>query len=308
MKKKIIVIGSYAVGMSIVCERFPVAGETVPGSEFLLSHGGKGSNQAIAAARMGGRVVYATRLGHDEFGDKAMQLYEQEAIDASFVKRSDSNLKTGVGLIYVNQEGENEIVIDFAANREFSRSDVDEMMPEILSSSMVLMQLEGSMDTVEYTAHKCKENGIPFVLNPAPYVELSDELLMNCTYITPNQTEGRRILGIGVEDAIADDEIAKRIRNEKQVENVILTMGSQGAYVETADISEHVEGIQVSVLDTTGAGDTFTGAFCVALSENYSILEAVRFANVAAGLAVTKLGVVESIPHRSEVEQILNNK
>lgn len=304
-KKKIAVIGSYAVGMTIVGDHFPIAGETVPGSDFLMSHGGKGSNQAVAAARMGGDVVYGTCIGNDSFGDMALRLYAEEAIDASHVRRSDKGLSTGVGLIYVNREGENEIIIDFAANREFSPADVDAMEPELKACSMLLMQLEGSMETVEYAAAKCRALGTPFVLNPAPYAPLSDELLRNCTYLTPNQTEARGILGLKADDPIGDGALARRIQREKGVENVIVTLGGDGAYVQTPTLSERVAGIRVQPVDTTGAGDTFTGAFCVALAEGMPILDAVRFANAAAGIAVTKAGVVESIPTREEVNRRL---
>ena len=151
MKEKIAVIGSYAVGMTIVGGHFPAPGETVPGRNFQMTHGGKGSNQAVAAARMGAEVVYGTC--------------------------------TGVGLIFVNENGENEIIIDFAANREYSRRDIDAMMPVIRQCKLVLMQLECSMDIVEYTAECCAKEGIPFVLNPAPYSPLKDGLLEKCTYL-----------------------------------------------------------------------------------------------------------------------------
>lgn len=301
----IVVIGSYAVGMTIVGDHFPIAGETVPGSNFLMSHGGKGSNQAVAAARMGGHVVYGTCVGKDSFGDMAVALFAEEGIDASHVRRSQTGLSTGVGLIFVNREGENEIIIDFAANREFSPADVDAMVPQLKHAKLVLMQLECSMETVEYTAALCKKLGTPFILNPAPYVPLSDELLRNCTYITPNQTEARKIMGLATDDPISDGALAKRIQQEKGVDNVIVTLGSDGAYVQTPELSIHVPGISVKPVDTTGAGDTFTGAFCVALAEGKPILDAVRFSNVAAGLAVTKAGVVESISYRSEVDSRL---
>ena len=307
-RKKIAVIGSYAVGMTIVGDHFPIAGETVPGSDFLMSHGGKGSNQAVAAARMGGSVVYGTCVGSDSFGDMALALYRQEGMDASHVRRSRKGLSTGVGLIFVNKEGENEIIIDFAANREFSPTDVDAMLPELQSSSMLLMQLESSMETVEYAAARCREIGTPFVLNPAPYAPLSDELLQNCTYITPNQTEARKIMGLSASDPIPDGELARRIQKEKGVKNVIITLGAEGAYVQTQELSCRVEGIRVQPVDTTGAGDTFTGAFCVAIAEGMSVLDAVRFSNTAAGLAVTKAGVVESIPSREEVERRLRSE
>lgn len=306
-KKKIAVIGSYAVGMTISGEHFPIPGETVPGHDFIMCHGGKGSNQAVAAARMGAQVVYGTCIGADSFGDNAMKLFADEGMDATAVKRSETGQSTGVGLVLVNAEGENEIVIDFAANKEFSPADVDRMLPVLKDCALLLMQLESSMETVEYAAHKCKEIGIPFVLNPAPYAPLSDALLADCTYITPNQTEARLILGLDSNDPREDAEIA-RMLSEKGIENIVMTLGGNGCYIKTADMDTQVAGFKVQAVDTTGAGDTFTGAFCVAIAEGKSITEAVEFGNAAAGLSVTRYGVVESIPTREEAERMIQEK
>lgn len=305
-KEKIAVIGSYAVGMTISGDHFPVPGETVPGHDFVMCHGGKGSNQAVAAARMGADVVYGTCVGKDSFGDWALKLYEEEGVNARAVRRSACGLSTGVGLIYVNKEGENEIVIDFAANREFSPEDLDGMDSELEECKLLLTQLEGSMETVEYAAEKCRKMGLPFALNPAPFSPLSEGLLQKCTYMTPNQTEARLILGLESDDARPDAEVA-RMLYEKGVKNVIMTLGQDGCYIKNDEMDMQVPGISVEAVDTTGAGDTFTGAFCVAIAEGKSIPEAVRLGNAAAGLAVTKFGVVESIPSREEAEKLLHS-
>lgn len=304
MKEKIAVIGSYAVGMTIVGGHFPAPGETVPGRNFQMTHGGKGSNQAVAAARMGAEVVYGTCIGEDTFGDMAMKMYQEENIDASYVTRSKTGLSTGVGLIFVNENGENEIIIDFAANREYSRRDIDAMMPVIRQCKLVLMQLECSMDIVEYTAECCAKEGIPFVLNPAPYLPLKDGLLEKCTYLTPNESEARQILGLAPDAPVADEEVAERLY-AKGIKNVVMTLGSKGAYIRNAEMSEKIFSEKVDAVDTTGAGDTFTGAFCVALAEGKSVRDAVCFGNAAAGISVTKYGVVESIPTREEVDKRL---
>lgn len=302
MQKKIAVIGSYAVGMTVKGDHFPQPGETVPGHGFQMTHGGKGSNQAVAAARMGAKVVYGTCLGDDTFGQMAMELYAKEGIDSSYVRKSIQGLPTGVGLIFVNEKGENEIITDFAANMEYSRDDIDRMLPAIRECSLVLMQLECSLDIVEYTALCCKRERIPFVLNPAPCQLLSDELLAACTYLTPNESEGRQLLGLDAGADIADEEVAERLY-QKGVQNVVMTLGSKGAYIRNAQIKEKIDAIQTEAVDTTGAGDTFTGAFCVALAEGKDIREAVCFGNAAAGISVAKYGVVESIPFRKEVEK-----
>ena len=306
-KHKIAVVGSYAVGMTIFGDHLPIAGETVPGHGFFACHGGKGSNQAVAAARMGAKVVYGTCIGKDSFGDGAMKLFEEEEMDASFVRRSETGQSTGVGIVIINSEGENEIVIDFGANKEFSPADIDRMLPALKDCSLLLMQLEGSMETVEYAAERCKEIGVPFILNPAPFSPLSDELLANCTYITPNQTEARLILGLATDDPRPDSEIADMLY-AKGIRNVIVTLGSEGCYIRNDELNVRIPGIQVEAVDTTGAGDTFTGAFCMALAEGKSIPEACRFGNVAAGIAVTVPGVVESIPTREAVEERLKEQ
>lgn len=300
-KPRIAVIGSYAVGMTMMCQAFPIGGETVPGHDFAAVHGGKGSNQAVAARRAGAEVLYGGCVGRDSFGDGAEALYRAEGIDARFLRRSSRGLSTGVGFVIVNAEGENEIVIDFAANNEFSPADVDAMLPELKSCALLLMQLESDLDTVYYAAQKCREHGIPFVLNPAPFRPLPEGLPELCTYLTPNQTEARQLLGLPADDPTEDGEIARRI-HALGVKTVIMTLGGDGAMIVTDGVCKRIPGIRVNAVDTTGAGDTFSAAFCVALAEGKSVEEAVGFANVAAGLAVTKYGVVEGIPTRKEID------
>lgn len=300
-KAKLAVIGSYAIGMTITCDHFPVGGETVPGSNFQLMHGGKGSNQAVAASRLGGEVLYGGCVGNDSFGDMCYRLYQEENMDTACIRRSEKGLSTGVGLIYVDSGGENEIVIDLAANLEFSPADIDRMMPRIRECSLVLMQLEMETETVLHAARKCREAGISFVLNPAPYREIPEVLLQCCDYVTPNQTEGRLMLGAASGDCISDEEVGRRLC-EKGVRNVVMTLGSGGALYVNGDGIRRIPGITVQAVDTTGAGDTFSAAFCVALAEGKSTEEAIAFGNTAAGLAVTKYGVIESIPSRTAVE------
>lgn len=304
--EKIAVIGSYAVGMTICCDHFPVGGETVAGNNFQAMHGGKGSNQAVAAARMGAEVIFGSCVGQDSFGDKSFELYREERINASYVKRSQTGQSTGVGLIYVNSDGENEIVIDFAANKELTPEDIETMRTQLKSCKLLLMQLEIDLKTVAYAAKLCKEEGITFVLNPAPFQNLQEGILENCDYLTPNQTEARLLLGLETDDTLSDEEVAKRI-HQKGVANVIMTLGGEGALIVNEEGCKKVPGIEVEAVDTTGAGDTFSAAFCVALSEDKTLEEAVRFGNIAAGLAVTKYGVVESIPYRKEVEEYENS-
>ena len=301
--RPVAVIGSYAVGMTIACSHFPAAGETVPGRDFEMMHGGKGSNQAVAAARLGGNVLFAGCVGRDSFGDMCMDLMKEEGISGNYIVRSETGRSTGVGLIYVNEEGENEIVIDFAANEELSGADIDRMLPALKECSLVLMQLEINMDTVVYTAEKCRELGIPFVLNPAPYRQMPAELAGFCDYLIPNQTEARLMLGLDARSDISDEEAASRIW-KMGAGCVIMTLGADGALIVDGNGMTKVDGIRVDAVDTTGAGDTFCGSFCVALSEGKDTREAVSLAVKAAGLSVTKYGVIQSIPYRKDVDSI----
>lgn len=304
VREKVAVIGSYAVGMTMSTERFPTEGETVLGSNFQMHYGGKGSNQAVAAARMGADVLYGGCLGKDSFGDMALELYDKEDMNVTYVRRSTTGASTGVGLVIVNAHGENEIVIDFAANNEVGPEDIDNMMPDIKKCRYLLMQLEINIDTVIYAAKRCKEENVRFILNPAPYHDLPKEIYSYCDYLTPNETEAKSILGLKKEEPVSQMEVAKRIY-ALGVKNVIITLGGKGALIYNNEIQEVIEGIKVLAVDTTGAGDTFNGALMVGLAEGKTIQEAVRFGNAAAALSVTVEGVVPSIPYRNQVEELL---
>lgn len=299
----ITVIGSYAVGMTIKTNRFPLIGETVPGYGFSVLHGGKGSNQAIAAARLGGDVFYYTCVGNDSYGKEAFKLYKQEGVNASAVKLSD-NLSTGVGIVTVNNAGENQIIIDIGANNDIEATDIDKIIPAIKKSSYVLMQLEINIDAVSYIAKVIHKMGIPLILNPAPFQQMSNDVLKCCDYIIPNETEARLLLGLAPDDPSADEMLAEKIL-DLGVKTVIMTLGSKGALIAGPKKYEYVYGKKVDAVDTTGAGDTFSAAFTVALSEGKEIREAVDFANCAAALSVTKNGVVPSLPTREQVDAFM---
>lgn len=273
-REKVAVIGSYAVGLTMTTDRFPTDGETVLGRSFQEHYGGKGSNQAIAAARLGGDVIFGSCVGNDNYGDKAIELYKKEQLDYRYVRRSTHGTSTGVGLVAVNKDGENQIVIDFAASNEVDRDDVDKMFQEIKDCKYLLMQLEISCDTVVYAAEKCKEENVQFILNPAPYQELPKEIYANCDYLTPNETEARSILGLDSDEYISDMDLAKGIY-DLGVKNVIITLGSKGALIYNDEIQKNIGGIKVSAVDSTGAGDTFNGALMVALSEGKDIIKRV---------------------------------
>ncbi len=307
LKPIITVVGSYAVGMTMRCTDFPVKGETVEGSDFQLMHGGKGSNQAVACARLGGSVNFATCVGEDSFGEMCYSLMRQECINTPFLRTSKKGSSTGVGFVCVNDEGENEIVISLAANYEFDRNDIDLMVESLNESNVVLMQLEMDMNTVEYMASKCKEKDVMFVLNVAPYKKLSDTLLKNITYLILNEIEARQLVGCDLISAISDEEVANLII-KKGVGTVIMTLGQRGALIASKDRVALIPAITVKAVDTTGAGDVFCGAFCVGIAEGKQVEEAVKTANICAGLAVTKYGVVDSIPDKTQLEIYLKEE
>lgn len=299
----ITVIGSYAVGMSAVTDKFPVKGETKIGRNFALSHGGKGSNQAIAAARSGGKVYFGGCIGSDEFGENAIKLYKEEKINYDYLKHSNK-YSTGVGLIFVDGNGENMIVIDLGANNDIFPEDIAKMEDVIKNSSILLMQLEIEESAVVSAAKIARKNGVRVILNPAPYKPMSRDLLENIDIFTPNETEARAVVGLDSKADISDEELADRIL-KMGVKTVIITLGERGAYIANKNMKQYVPSKKVNAVDTTGAGDTFSGALSVAVSEGKDLVEAVKFASAAAGISVTKYGVVEAIPYRDEVEKFL---
>lgn len=294
----ITVIGSYAVGMTMECQEFPVAGETVKGHNFRRLHGGKGSNQAIGVARMGGKAIFGSCVGMDSFGDDALAMHDAEGIDRRFVKRTDKDA-TGVGLVIVAASGNNEIVIGLGANEHFLPSDVDAMRDTIAKSDLLLVQLEMNLESVLHAIDVAKEVGVPVILNPAPFSRIPDEAIRKVTYLTPNETEAAAMLGLA---SVPDGrELAHRL-HETYGSSAVVTLGEKGAYIKSKDIDEQVPGIKVEPVDSTGAGDTFSSALAVALGEGKDLRQAVRFANYAGGLSVTVKGVVESIPYRRQIK------
>ncbi len=310
LSKKIIVVGSCNTDMVIKADRLPVPGETILGGTFFMNPGGKGANQAVAASRMGGSVTLISKTGNDVFGKQSVMLYTAENIKTDFIY-SDPKHPSGVALITVDSQGENCIVVASGANAYLNPSDIDKASAEIENSDLVLMQLEIPIETVEYVAEMASNKGIKVILNPAPARALSDNLLKNLYIIIPNKSEAEILSGIKVSD-IDSAKQAADIISAKGVDIVVITLGSQGALIKEHEEYLFVEAFKVDALDTTAAGDTFCGAFCVGLSEGRSIPEAVKLAARAAALTVTRMGAQASIPYRSElssfdVEQLKNS-
>lgn len=297
--KKIIIIGSCNTDMVIKTARIPVPGETIIGGTFFMNPGGKGANQAVAVARLGGVATFVAKTGNDMFGRQSVDLYQSENINTDYVF-SDPQRPSGVALISVDAHGENSIVVASGANAALLPKDIDHAREAIETSSYLLMQLEVPMETIEYSADIASKKGVKIVLNPAPAAFLPQSLIEKLYLITPNKTEAEMLTGIKVSDVESAKKAAKAI-STKGVENVIITLGSDGSVVKEKDNYYHVEAYKVETVDTTAAGDTFNGALCVALSEGKELKEAVEFAAKAAALSVTRMGAQSSIPYRKEV-------
>lgn len=297
--KKILIVGSSNTDMVIKTHNFPAPGETILGGRFLMNAGGKGANQAVAAARLGGMVTFVGKIGDDIFGKQAVQQLEDEGINVDFVAVDPEN-PSGVALITVDKKGENSIVVAPGSNGTLSSADFDKALAELDDSEFVLMQLEIPIPTVEHIARMAAKKQKKVVLNPAPAAVLTDELLQNLYIITPNETEAELLTGIKVTDEQSALKAAL-VLNEKGVELVIITMGSAGAFLLSNGKSEIISAPKVEAVDTTAAGDTFNGALVVALSEGKTIQESIAFANKAAAISVTRIGAQSSVPFRKEI-------
>lgn len=300
--KKIVVVGSCNTDMVIKADRLPIPGETILGGTFFMNPGGKGANQAIAAARLGGAVTLISRTGNDVFGKQSVMLYNAENIKTDFIF-SDAKHPSGVALITVDSFGENCIVVASGANAYLSPADIKKASSEIEESFLVLMQLEIPIETVEYVAGLAHSKGVKVILNPAPARALSDGLLRNLYMIVPNKSEAEILSGIKVSD-IESAKQAADIISQKGVDIVVITLGPQGALIKENKEFHYVEASKVEAVDTTGAGDTFCGAVCVGLSEGKSILDSVKMAARAAALTVTRMGAQTSTPYRTELSSL----
>jgi ribokinase len=305
MGSRIAVVGSSNTDMIIKVDRLPAPGETVIGGEFSTAAGGKGANQAVAAARAGAEVSFIGRVGDDMFGEQALEGFAEDGIDVSHVLR-DATAPSGVALIFVDEGGENSIAVASGANAKLTAADIAVAGDAIASADVLVMQLETPLETVQAAAAMATENGVRVILNPAPAQPLSDEILCNVSILTPNESEAELLTGIQVEDD-AGAAAAARALAARGVGTVILTLGSRGAFVFESDRGELVPGFEVRAVDTTAAGDVFNGSLAVGLAEGKPLAEAVRFANAAAALSVTKLGAQPSAPTLSEIEGFLRD-
>lgn len=306
-KSHITVMGSFVADLAFRTERLPARGETFMGNAFKLGPGGKGSNQAVAAARSGAQVSFISKVGNDPFGELARSMYREEGIDARYLLTSQN--ATGAAAILIDaQSGENSIIVVPGACLDLKPEEVDGMKELIAASALFVTQLELALPTVEHGLMLAHSLGVPTILNPAPARKLPDSVFPCCDYVTPNETETEVLTGIRVACA-ADAERAAQAFLALGVRNVAITMGAQGAFVMNQSLKATVPAIDAGpVVETTGAGDAFNGGFAVALSEGADLVEAAGFGCAVAGLSVTRHGTAPSMPYRAEVDALLERQ
>lgn len=299
MVAKIVVVGSFNVDLTSYMERIPVPGETVEGDRFVTGPGGKGSNQAVAAARLGAEVTFIGRVGKDVFAPIALNIWKDEGINTDFVVQ-DPNVSTGVAPIFVEKSGENSIVVVLGANLAITTEDIDKAADVIAEADILMTQLEITDEIMAYALKVAKDKGIKTILNPAPARPLPSEIIALADYITPNETElatlssdHRDVIEMGRSLLVRDDQ------------TIVATLGASGArYIQKVD-TESIPTYKVDVVDTTGAGDAFNGGLAVGLAEGKTLKDAIAFANATAALCVTKPGTAPSMPRRDAVEALL---
>ena len=309
MSKKLIVLGSSNVDYILNVPHFLSPGETLAGDQYQVALGGKGANQAVAAGRAGADITFIAAVGDDSVGFEAMEQFKKDQIDTHLMQVVPDE-KTGVALIFVNNEGENMIGIYSGANAHVTPEFITPLLSTIESADMLLIQLETPQETLELAAQKAKDAGVSVVLNPAPARALSDSFLANINVITPNETEAEILTGIRVETDL-DADLAAQALHAYSIETVIITLGKRGAWVSVKSAGnavgegQLVPGFVVKAIDTIGAGDTFNGVLVTALLEDKTLMEAVKMGHAAAALAVMKKGAQPAVPWRADIDQFL---
>ena len=299
------IVGSYNVGLLFKSQRLPSPGETIIAEQFCEVAGGKGSNQALATAMLGGQVQFVACVGDDRYGDDAFATFERQHINTKYVRR-DSTTHTGMGAVLVDQGGRNLISVAPGANYNLSEKDIDAAEGAFEKSLVVGFQLENRIEVVEYAIRKVHSRKVKVLLDPAPAAKLPDDIYPCIDFIKPNEHEAKILTGIVVTD-VKSAARAGRWLVDRGVGVALITLGQLGAVSVTADQEEHYAAHQVDATDTTGAGDVFSGAFLAAYSRGDTLDQCVRFAGAAAAISVTRLGVLESIPQLGEVVGLLSN-
>ncbi len=296
----ILVIGSLNADLVVRAPRFPKPGETISGEDLQIIPGGKGANQAVAAASGGANVVMVGRVGKDSFGPFLLDSLKSDHIDTSHVIPDES--ATGTATIVVDSSGQNSIVLSPGANGKVSVEDINSIH---VNAKILILQLEIPIETVIFAAKWGREKNMTVILNPAPAHELSDELISTVDYLLPNETELNLLSGVPVKDMASAEQAARTLLG-RGARHVIVTLGEKGALIVSADQVKHVDTYKVNVVDTTAAGDAFIGGFASALLRGLELNEAVKYGNACGALAVTKFGAQPSLPTKEEVEKLMS--
>jgi ribokinase len=304
MSKQITVMGSFVADLAFRTGRLPAWGETFMGGSYQVGPGGKGSNQAVAAARAGARVSFIGKIGNDAFGEMARATYRQEGIDARHLLTSPN--PTGAAAILIDAHtGENAIIVVPSACLDLTAEEVAGMKESIAASAVFITQLELALPTVEAGLMLAHSLGVATILNPAPGRELPQSIFPLCDYVTPNESETEILTGIRVR-SVADAERAAEAFLVLGVRNAVITMGAQGAFVKNRETSAHILACDAGpVVETTGAGDAFNGGFAVALAEGFGMVAAARFGCATAAISVTRPGTAPAMPHRAEIDALI---
>ena len=304
---RIVVVGSFNMDLVVRMPAIPRPGETLLGGIFATYPGGKGSNQAVAAARLGGKVAMIGRVGADAFGDQLLTMARREGIDTRFVG-VDSHVATGVALIQVDAQGQNSIAVASGANFSLTAAEVATAFAQLERVDLLIMPLETPIDTILTAAELARQAGARVLLNPAPAQHLPPELLKNVDVLIPNEYEAAFMTGIAIHSPHDARQAAAHLL-QCGPGSVIVTMGSRGALIAESAQSEIIytqtPAFSVKAVDTTAAGDCFVGALAVAPGEGHSLATSARFASAAAALSVTRIGAQPSLPTRAEVEEFL---
>ena len=295
----ILVVGSLNTDLVVRAPRFPKPGETISGEDLQVIPGGKGANQAVAAARLGSSVSMLGRVGKDNFGDLLLGNLRSNHVDSHLVQRDDSS--TGTTIIIVDSKGQNSIVLSAGANGKVSSADIT----SFLDHKLLLLQLEIPLETVLSAAQRAHENGSRVILNPAPAQQIPAALIALADFIIPNETELSLLTELPVIDIHSTEQAARKLL-EQGAQNVIVTLGSKGALIVTPKQVTHVDTYEVDVVDTTAAGDAFIGGFSTALLQDRSLEESVRYGCACGALAATKFGAQPSLPTKEDVEKLFN--
>jgi ribokinase len=303
--RQITIMGIFVADLTFRTDRLPRWGETVLGSGFRVGPGGKGSNQAVCAARLGAKVSFISKIGRDVFGEMARRMFAEEGIDAALVFDSHDSPTGGAAIIVEEKRGENAIVVVPGAAGELTPQEVDSARKQISASAIFMTQLEQPVGLAEQALRIAREAGVTTILNPAPAAVLPQAMYPLCDYLTPNESEAGILTGRSI-STIKEAEAAAEVLLARGVKNVVLTLGSEGALIKNAQLVKHVPAVNAGeVVETTGAGDAFNGALATGLAEGMDLVGATEFGCVVAGISVTRYGTAPAMPLRKEVDELM---